>query len=113
VSGTGQALQGDNIPDPAGRVGGEGTGDSTGGGVLHFLGGRVGKVLMIANFHVPPPKRVNQTRCLGTFFCNFFPGKLFNLEMPFLPLSNANHHFHHYKLICSRKLLGTPRRKTK
>jgi hypothetical protein len=41
----GQALQDDAIPDPAGRVGGEGTGDSTPGGVLHFLGGRVGKVL--------------------------------------------------------------------
>jgi hypothetical protein len=38
VSGTGQALQGDSFPDPAGRVGGEGSGDSTGGGVLQLLG---------------------------------------------------------------------------
>jgi hypothetical protein len=42
VSGTGQALQGDSLPDPAGRVGGEGTGDSTGGGVFQVLGGLVG-----------------------------------------------------------------------
>jgi hypothetical protein len=40
VSGTGQALQGDSLPDPAGRVGGERTGDSTGGGVLQlWVGG--------------------------------------------------------------------------
>jgi hypothetical protein len=44
VNGTGQALQGDSLPDPAGRVGGEGTGGSTPGGVLHFLGGRMGMV---------------------------------------------------------------------
>jgi hypothetical protein len=42
ASGPGQALQGDSLPDPAGRVGGEGTGDSTPGGVLQLLGGWVG-----------------------------------------------------------------------
>jgi hypothetical protein len=50
VSGTGQALQGDTLPDPAGRVGGEGIGDSTPGGVLHFLGRRVGKALNLHHF---------------------------------------------------------------
>jgi hypothetical protein len=41
----GLTLQDDPLPDHAGRVGGEGTGDSTTGGVLQLLGGRVGKVL--------------------------------------------------------------------
>jgi hypothetical protein len=41
----GQTLQDDPLPDHAGRVGGEGPGDSTPGGVLQLLGGRVGSVL--------------------------------------------------------------------
>jgi hypothetical protein len=42
----GQTLQDDPLPDRAGRVGGEGTGDSTTGGVLQHLGGRVGRVFI-------------------------------------------------------------------
>jgi len=38
------------FPDPAGRVGGEGPGDSTTGGVLQLLGGRVGRVLDLHYF---------------------------------------------------------------
>jgi hypothetical protein len=37
VSGPGQTLQDDTLPDHAGRAGGEGTGDSTTGGVLQLL----------------------------------------------------------------------------
>jgi hypothetical protein len=51
VSGPVQALQDDPLTDTAGRVGGEGTGDSTPGGVLQVLGGRVGRVFIsLGNF---------------------------------------------------------------
>ena len=94
----GNALQDDTIPDTVGRVGGEGTGDSTNGGVLQVLGGRVGKVLVTTNRPRLPSKTSNHNRSQGTPFCDFFPVKLFLLEMPFVSLSNANQHFYNYQL---------------
>jgi hypothetical protein len=64
----GQTLQDDPLPDHAGRVGGEGTGDSTIGGVLQHLGGRVGRSqrILLSN--------------------HFFPGSNGNLKINFRSL---------------------------
>jgi hypothetical protein len=78
VSGPGQALQDDPLPDHAGRVGGEGTGDSTSVEYTRFwVGGWEGYLFSWVIF------------LLGNFYTHrsgpdFFPGKIHQYGIFFL-----------------------------